>query len=421
MHSFKKTTIVALSTLLLAPASYAMTKAAVEATSNSAIVSQSSSGVSSDTQKSDSSLEQKFMVVTHRLNLVTEDTPKEAEDEIPALEDGEASSEQANPLSVILSYGSLEAFSGECVLTLNERINAFSIIADKGKLIAGCAAHTVKVWEIANNTVDKAPLVFKNRKSCTTTMTVLRPSDRYTENLKDPACTLIATGSPYGIIMLWRLKGTKFDLCRKLTYEELSDHLSNKAVITLASMDGGLLASLHSNGVIVIWDVPEHRMVRKLQEEKNPALAITALDDGILAAGFNDHTIKLFNPTTNAYTATLNGHTGPVRSLYALPGGFLISGSDDTTVKIWNPKSEYPCVHTLRGHTASITAITYIPSKGLIASGDEKGYVKVWDIAAANNPCICTKETKAPIATLSTYNDHLCVTTAAKDGISFWR
>jgi WD40 repeat protein len=71
-------------------------------------------------------------------------------------------------------------------------------------------------------------------------------------------------------------------------------------------------------------------------------------------------------------------------------GTRLASGSRDSTVRIWDAVTG-DCRMTLRGHSASVTSVTYSHGEGqCLASGSSDSTLRVWD--AATGQCVETLE-----------------------------
>jgi WD40 repeat protein len=78
----------------------------------------------------------------------------------------------------------------------------------------------------------------------------------------------------------------------------------------------------------------------------------------------------------------LRGHTGSVSSVtFLAPGNVLVSASADKTLKLWDAVKGTE-LHTLKGHEASIDVVRAAHDGKTFASGDGEGVVKVWDAAA---------------------------------------
>src|SRR6185312_4871899 len=65
----------------------------------------------------------------------------------------------------------------------------------------------------------------------------------------------------------------------------------------------------------------------------------------------------------------------------------LASGSDDGTIIIWNAVTGLREGESLRGHTKSVTSVSWSPDGSHIASGSEDATVIIWDAVTGQKGC----------------------------------
>jgi WD40 repeat protein len=77
-------------------------------------------------------------------------------------------------------------------------------------------------------------------------------------------------------------------------------------------------------------------------------------------------------------------HTDCVDSVRFSPDGMLLAtggNENDMAIKIWNPIAGTH-IHTLCGHSSSISSLAFSDDKSMLASGDDDGTVHVWDVSS---------------------------------------
>jgi len=80
--------------------------------------------------------------------------------------------------------------------------------------------------------------------------------------------------------------------------------------------------------------------------------------------------------------AAISGHGESILATQFSPADSsrMASGSGDKTVRIWDCDTGTPYA-TLKGHSSWCLAVSYSPDGSLIASGDEKGIICIWEAA----------------------------------------
>ncbi len=421
------TTTIIVATLLLQSAVSAATKAPTPASastvtsSSAAVTSQSSSSVSSDAQKSSGSLDldQKFMMVTHHLDLVPEDTP---EDTIPPLENGEASSVKFNScrmteeLSVDPSAAKTASASAPS-LTMDKRkgkgcpIFAIATNNAMGKIYYSSVHRKLQAWDLEHK---KSETLAPNTAHHTDTITAITMlSNR-----------LVASGDMSGTTCIWDVVSNK--VCSKLSRETNQTGLPvwervENPVWSLAPVDEKTLAAGYSGLPIALIDIESGALKDEIFGTNN-ALALAKLPNGNLVAGFWNGTIKIIDPQRNIILQTLEGHTGCIGALIALADGRVISGSYDGTVRIWNTQnSKEPCLATLKGHRDAVLSLALLP-EDLLASGCKDGTVYIWDLCQNDYPRIkILRERTGPITALAAYKTTRLISGSLDGIIRAWQ
>jgi len=82
-------------------------------------------------------------------------------------------------------------------------------------------------------------------------------------------------------------------------------------------------------------------------------------------------------------------------------GDFFASASVDTTLRIWDARKK-SCIQSYKGHNAPIMVIHHSHDGRWIASGDEDGCVKLWDLTV----CKFLKEMKITSYAITSIDFH---------------
>ena len=175
------------------------------------------------------------------------------------------------------------------------------------------------------------------------------------------------------------------------------------------SPDGTKLAAGSIDKTIRLWDVSTGKNVSTFIGHTELPRSIAFSPDGTtLVSGSQDETIRLWNVSTGKNICTLTGHTGMVESIAFSPDGTtLASGSQDETVRLWNvstgeninilgkidtTSAAVQMLQIVSGqasistqHRSPVTSVAFSPDGAILASGDIRGAVKLWDVSTGRN------------------------------------
>jgi predicted 2-oxoglutarate/Fe(II)-dependent dioxygenase YbiX len=180
----------------------------------------------------------------------------------------------------------------------------------------------------------------------------------------------LATASRDGTVRLWRPG--------KDTWQPeavLQGHTAS--VVALAEDSRGRLWSASRDRTVRRWEAGASRIIGR---HEGAVLCLAALADGLMASGGADGVIHLWS-TEGEPWGRLRGHTGWVWALVPLEGGLLASGSEDGTVRLWN--TAHPSEASAPVHAgAPVRALAALPS-GELLSGQATGELTRWQRTAA--------------------------------------
>jgi predicted 2-oxoglutarate/Fe(II)-dependent dioxygenase YbiX len=175
----------------------------------------------------------------------------------------------------------------------------------------------------------------------------------------------LATASRDGTVRLWR---PEKDTWR--TESVLQGHTAS--VVALAEDARGRLWSASRDRTVRRWEAGVSRIIGR---HEGAVLCLAALPNGHLASGGADGVIHLWSPE-GEHRGTLRGHTGWIWALVPLEGGLLASASEDGTVRLWHTASLSEA-STPGQAGAPVRALATLPSGGLI-SGQATGELTAW-------------------------------------------
>jgi WD40 repeat protein len=129
---------------------------------------------------------------------------------------------------------------------------------------------------------------------------------------------------------------------------------------------------------IKIWDTGRGRALREFRPIDIPWGIAFSPDGGRIACGFDDGTIAIQDSQSGAVLHTLLGHTNTVSSLAFSPdGGRIVSGSLDGTARIWDAGGRP--LRLLTGHTGNVLSVAFSPDGRRVVSGSADKTLRVWD------------------------------------------
>jgi WD40 repeat protein len=93
--------------------------------------------------------------------------------------------------------------------------------------------------------------------------------------------------------------------------------------------------------------------------------------------------LQLWDAVSGTLGPALGGHTSYYVTgiAFSLDDQWIASSSSDKTVKLWDPLTGV-CVFTLTGHGSIVRDVAFSPDGLQLASGDEGGRVRLWDMSS---------------------------------------
>jgi WD40 repeat protein len=331
-----------------------------------------------------------------------------------------------------------DAANGQELLTLNPLEKGTSIVATGGgvafspdgtRLAAGIIApplaNVVRVWDVPGG---REILTLRGHTDVVSSLAFSRDGLR------------LASGSWDQTVRVWDAQTGK-------VVHTLTKHTG--AVWGVAfSPDGTRLASGGVDRVVRVWDVRSGEEVRALKGHTGAILSVAFQPGGNLLASADDRAIKLWDPRVSPEGLTLSGNHVAGCAVFSPDGRHLITGSiynnggkdpthavrwdastgrevrafqqdtdpgilDEvatvavspdgrrlasgtlTAVTVWDAATGKP-VHTLTGHTGSVTCVAFNPDGGRLATAAMDPTVMVWDVAAGKQLVTLRRQCDSP-------------------------
>ena len=189
-----------------------------------------------------------------------------------------------------------------------------------------------------------------------------------------PDGSLVASAGEDGFVVLTDA-ATGIPVDSKLAHPE--------AVLTLAFLHDGSLATGCADGKLRIWDLETHTVKHTVVAHGDYIWDVSVAPDGlsIVTAG-EEHVAKQWNTSTWKLMQEFAGHESGMGSARFSPDGTkLLTAGDDETVRLWDVKSGNQ-LHIFTDHMNSVWRAVFSPDGQWIASSSFHGEILLWNTAS---------------------------------------
>ncbi|WP_150136211.1 WD40 repeat domain-containing protein [Streptomyces hyaluromycini] len=209
--------------------------------------------------------------------------------------------------------------------------------------------------------------------------------------------TLVAGAGDRGVVCLWDVADGR------LVHDPLPGHRDRIRSMTALPMPDGhvLLASGGDTGTIAVWNPVTGQPVREPAGDWPggvTGMCTATVPDGrtLLVTATPRGAVRLWDPDTGECVGRLNPYGSPIQSIVAVPisaGHTLIAASDTAgRLHVWDPAVDDPwepgaavqlSARALADadHRVAAAAAVPTPDRTVLATGDDRGVVMLWDLA----------------------------------------
>jgi WD40 repeat protein/energy-coupling factor transporter ATP-binding protein EcfA2 len=149
-----------------------------------------------------------------------------------------------------------------------------------------------------------------------------------------------------------------------------------------ATADGTRAISASDDGGVRIWDLKSGRVVRVLRGHRGAVHAADLSRDGrLVVTGGDDETVRIWDASTGKQVRVLGGQLGPVHAAAFSPDGALVvSGGVDRVARVWRT-GDGRLLHALRSHRAWIEDAAFSRDGREFATAGGDSTTRIWDTA----------------------------------------
>jgi len=187
------------------------------------------------------------------------------------------------------------------------------------------------------------------------------------------------------------------------------------------SPDGRYLASRHGDGTINLWQIPQGKLETVMNDKRDFLTSLSFSPDGHFLASSDEKNISIWIMPWGGLLYRLPikrnlGSTLYYSSPEVLRAAFFYKNQIYFKIDSTNGLG----TSVLSGHKALITAISFNKDGRLLASGDENGVIRLWDLARKRLASVLDGSSQSvSLATLNTNGTFLA--TASKYGqVTIW-
>ncbi|MFN8110053.1 MAG: protein kinase, partial [Thermoleophilia bacterium] len=185
-----------------------------------------------------------------------------------------------------------------------------------------------------------------------------------------------ATVSGAGQLQLWDLRSAPgvVSSAEEITVRP-DGSVQHRSVSALGAVPGNRMVSLSGVGRLTMWGTTPPRALWGVPNKDVSTTTLAVLPDGRVATGDDQGDINIWpsrRPTGRAHPVRrVQAHAGRVRQLVVAPDGMLVAATDDGFVQVWDPAHMTAPVATGRAGIAVLRAVVALPGGRVVVGSDD--------------------------------------------------
>jgi WD40 repeat protein len=190
--------------------------------------------------------------------------------------------------------------------------------------------------------------------------------------------------------------------------------------------DGLRLATGAGDNTVRIWEVASGTQISSLAPTGRIGALAVSPDGDWLVTGSPGHDATLWDSHSGQAMATLSGHEAEVSAVaFAPQGGLLATGDDRGRIRLWRrqgPSTEWTLAHELSGHRGTITGLRFTPAGDTLVSSSGDLTCGQWDVATGQEKRELVLKHPEYVSSLDLSADGGLAITTCDDGVvRLWR
>lgn len=153
-------------------------------------------------------------------------------------------------------------------------------------------------------------------------------------------------------------------------------------------MSGGEgLASASVENIVRFWELEKGEQYHQVVGQAHGFTNFAISPDGqyLITTSWNDGNLEVWHVASGSRVMMLKGHTAAVNTVIFMPDGrHAISGSDDETIIVWSLENAKP-IMTLSGHRNFVWALVLRQDGRYLISASADATIKVWDLQSGED------------------------------------